>query len=73
MTRKASLGWWGLRVSAYSPTSCRRKPWPPPDVDGPSYDLQSAVELLAQAGFVDSDGDEYVAKYGQALETGIGG
>ncbi len=44
-----------------------------PGVAGPEYDPQRAGELLAQAGYVDTDGDGYVDKDGQALEIVIGG
>lgn len=44
-----------------------------PGVAGPGYDPQLAGELLAQAGYVDSDGDGYVDKDGQTLEIVIGG
>ncbi len=44
-----------------------------PGVAGPGFDPQLAAELLAQAGYVDSDGDGYVDKDGQTLEIVIGG
>ena len=44
-----------------------------PGVAGPEYDPQRAGELLAEAGYVDTDGDGYVDKDGQALEIVIGG
>ncbi|MCY4414917.1 MAG: ABC transporter substrate-binding protein [Chloroflexi bacterium] len=44
-----------------------------PGVAGPEYDPQRAGELLAQAGYIDTDGDGYVDKDGQALEIVIGG
>jgi len=44
-----------------------------PGVAGPAYDPQRAADLLAEAGYVDSDGDGYVDKDGQALEIVIGG
>ena len=44
-----------------------------PGVAGPSYDPQRARELLAEAGYADSDGDGYMDKDGQTLEIVIGG
>ena len=44
-----------------------------PGVAGPSYDPQRARELLAEAGYADSDGDGIADKAGQALEIIIGG
>lgn len=44
-----------------------------PGVAGPGYDPQRAGELLAQAGYVDTDGNGYVDKDGQDLEIVIGG
>ena len=43
-----------------------------PGVAGPSYDPQRARELLAEAGYADSDGDGIADKAGQALEIIIG-
>ena len=42
-------------------------------VSGPAYDPHRARELLAEAGYADSDGDGIVEKDGQALEIVIGG
>ena len=44
-----------------------------PGVSGPAYSPERSLELLAEAGYVDSDGDGYVDKDGQALEIVIGG
>ena len=44
-----------------------------PGVAGPSYDPQRARELLAEAGYADSDGDGIADKAGQDLEIIIGG
>lgn len=44
-----------------------------PGVAGPDYDPRRAGELLAQAGYVDADGDGFVEKDGQGLEIVIGG
>ncbi len=44
-----------------------------PGVAGPNYNPQRARDLLAEAGYADSDGDGYVDKDGQDLEIVIGG
>lgn len=44
-----------------------------PGVAGPSFDPQRARDLLAQAGYADSDGDGTVDRDGQPLEIVIGG
>ena len=44
-----------------------------PGVAGPSFAPQRARDLLAQAGYADSDGDGIVDKDGQPLEIVIGG
>ena len=44
-----------------------------PGVAGPNFDPVRAGELLAQAGYVDTDGDGFVDKDGQTLEIVIGG
>ncbi len=44
-----------------------------PGVAGPSYDPQRARELLAEAGYADSNGDGIVERDGQPLEIIIGG
>ncbi len=46
---------------------------PCPGVAGPDYNPQRARDLLAEAGYADSDDDGYVDKGGQALEIVIGG
>ncbi len=46
---------------------------PCPDVSAPGYDPDEARDLLAQAGYVDSDGDGILDKEGQPLEIIIGG
>ncbi|MYC29920.1 MAG: hypothetical protein F4X65_07520 [Chloroflexi bacterium] len=44
-----------------------------PGVSAPGYDPDEARDLLAQAGFADSDGDGILDKEGQPLEIIIGG
>lgn len=44
-----------------------------PGVAGPSFAPQRARDLLAQAGYADSDGDGIVDRNGQPLEIVIGG
>ena len=44
-----------------------------PGVTGPSFDPQRARDLLAQAGYADSDDDGIVDRDGQPLEIVIGG
>ena len=44
-----------------------------PGVNAPGYDTAEARELLAEAGYVDTDGDGFVDKDGQPLEIVIGG
>ena len=44
-----------------------------PGVSAPGYDPDEARELLAQAGYVDSDNDGILDKEGQPLEIIIGG
>ncbi len=44
-----------------------------PGVNAPGYDPDAARDLLAQAGYADSDGDGVLDKEGQPLEIVIGG
>ena len=44
-----------------------------PGVSGPAYNPERSRQLLAEAGYADSDGDGIVDKDGQALEIVIGG
>ena len=44
-----------------------------PGVTGPSFDPARSRELLAQAGYADTDGDGFVDKAGEPLEIVIGG
>ncbi len=44
-----------------------------PGVNAPGYDPDAARDLLAQAGYADSDGDGILDKEGQPLEIVIGG
>ena len=44
-----------------------------PGVSAPGYDPDEASNLLAQAGYADSDGDGILDKDGQSLEIVIGG
>ena len=44
-----------------------------PGITAPGYDTARSRDLLAEAGYVDTDGDGYVDKDGQPLEIVIGG
>ena len=44
-----------------------------PGVNAPGYDAAQARDLLAEAGYVDTDGDGFVDKDSQPLEIVIGG
>ena len=44
-----------------------------PGVNAPGYDTAQARDLLAEAGYVDTDGDGFVDRDGQPLEIVIGG